>query len=411
MRCPSACQDYRGGALGGDLCEDLCPENFAIRSDFTVVAIDVDMAFFEPKMREILEQNCTGDEDCNFFDCFSKCDLRVHRCGAQRTNSNLQECMDFTDCNIGFREHFISYHSTSSLGAGVAGLVNSRQSQGRVACAQCLSVTRRLSAAPVKTRPQAPCHLLAELVPGGSRRCRSAAREQTGGNRMLVTPRVGHLHEKSCGKMLRADAFAGPTLSPLVGHLIGELAPDNPGGKNSTLDPVWCKAGSQSQNSADRHIGTSAIMSAPSERDGLTENCCTTVIPETLFGQRRGVTKRICLGPALAGVQAPAGNEHQHICVLATPLFLDPSLRLCSPKLPGTGTSPQGDRYGRGSREDRKRRTVTRKVRGRAGGEASGATDIQAHRQGPPKTTARAADSPGPRGLIISSNVGFPGNT
>lgn len=55
-----------------------------------VVAIDVDMAFFEPKMREILEQNCTGDEDCNFFDCFSKCDLRVNKCGAQRVNSNLQ---------------------------------------------------------------------------------------------------------------------------------------------------------------------------------------------------------------------------------------------------------------------------------------------------------------------------------
>nr|XP_010970108.1 divergent protein kinase domain 1C isoform X3 [Camelus bactrianus] len=69
---------------------DIKPENFAIRSDFTAVAIDVDMAFFEPKMREILEQNCTGDEDCNFFDCFSKCDLRVHRCGAQRANSNLQ---------------------------------------------------------------------------------------------------------------------------------------------------------------------------------------------------------------------------------------------------------------------------------------------------------------------------------
>lgn len=48
------------------------------------------MAFFEPKMREILEQNCTGDEDCNFFDCFSKCDLRVSKCGAQRVNSNLQ---------------------------------------------------------------------------------------------------------------------------------------------------------------------------------------------------------------------------------------------------------------------------------------------------------------------------------
>ncbi|XP_058133088.1 divergent protein kinase domain 1C [Dasypus novemcinctus] len=73
---------------------DVKPENFAIRSDFTVVAIDVDMAFFEPKMREILEQNCTADEDCNFFDCFSKCDLRINRCGAQRVNSNLQVICD-----------------------------------------------------------------------------------------------------------------------------------------------------------------------------------------------------------------------------------------------------------------------------------------------------------------------------
>nr|XP_012803401.2 divergent protein kinase domain 1C [Jaculus jaculus] len=73
---------------------DIKPENFAIRRDFTVVAIDVDMAFFEPKMREILEQNCTGDEDCNFFDCFSRCDLRVNKCGAQRVNSNLQVICD-----------------------------------------------------------------------------------------------------------------------------------------------------------------------------------------------------------------------------------------------------------------------------------------------------------------------------
>ncbi|XP_055987492.1 divergent protein kinase domain 1C [Sorex fumeus] len=73
---------------------DVKPENFAIRADLTVVAIDVDMAFFEPKMREILEQNCTGPEDCNFFDCVSECDLRVHRCGAQRANSNLQVICD-----------------------------------------------------------------------------------------------------------------------------------------------------------------------------------------------------------------------------------------------------------------------------------------------------------------------------
>ncbi|KAK2502558.1 hypothetical protein MC885_002971, partial [Smutsia gigantea] len=89
---------------------DVKPENFAIRSDLTVVAIDVDMAFFEPKMREILEQNCTGDEDCNFFDCFSKCDLRVNKCGAQRVNSNLQVI-----CDKIFRHWFSSTLKSSAL--------------------------------------------------------------------------------------------------------------------------------------------------------------------------------------------------------------------------------------------------------------------------------------------------------
>ncbi|KGL84107.1 Protein FAM69C, partial [Tinamus guttatus] len=73
---------------------DIKPENFAIRQDLTVVAIDVDMAFFEPKMKDILEQNCTSDEDCNFFDCFSKCDLKIRKCGAQRANNNLQVICD-----------------------------------------------------------------------------------------------------------------------------------------------------------------------------------------------------------------------------------------------------------------------------------------------------------------------------
>ncbi|XP_017894833.1 PREDICTED: protein FAM69C [Capra hircus] len=95
---------------------DVKPENFAIRSDFTVVAIDVDMAFFEPKMREILEQNCTRDEDCNFFDCFSKCDLRVHRCGAQRANSNLQVV-----CDKIFRHWFSSPHGSSAVSGPLRG--------------------------------------------------------------------------------------------------------------------------------------------------------------------------------------------------------------------------------------------------------------------------------------------------
>ncbi|XP_034007489.1 divergent protein kinase domain 1C [Trematomus bernacchii] len=48
------------------------------------------MAFFEPKMREILEQNCSSDDDCNFFDCSSRCETKKQRCSASRRNSNLQ---------------------------------------------------------------------------------------------------------------------------------------------------------------------------------------------------------------------------------------------------------------------------------------------------------------------------------
>ncbi|XP_075937069.1 divergent protein kinase domain 1C [Anarhichas minor] len=69
---------------------DIKPENFAIRKDLTVVAIDVDMAFFEPKMRDILDQNCSSDDDCNFFDCSSRCHPSKRRCSAHRRNSNLQ---------------------------------------------------------------------------------------------------------------------------------------------------------------------------------------------------------------------------------------------------------------------------------------------------------------------------------
>ncbi|KAG9356056.1 hypothetical protein JZ751_000900 [Albula glossodonta] len=73
---------------------DIKPENFGIRRDLTVVAIDVDMAFFEPKMQNILEQACTSDEDCKFFDCISKCDMKENKCGSKRVNSNLQVICD-----------------------------------------------------------------------------------------------------------------------------------------------------------------------------------------------------------------------------------------------------------------------------------------------------------------------------
>ncbi|MFT7813925.1 protein FAM69C-like [Arapaima gigas] len=73
---------------------DIKPENFAIRKDLTVVAIDVDMAFFEPKIGDILEQNCTTNRDCNFFDCVSRCDVKRSKCGWKRVNSNLQVICD-----------------------------------------------------------------------------------------------------------------------------------------------------------------------------------------------------------------------------------------------------------------------------------------------------------------------------
>ncbi|XP_061522159.1 divergent protein kinase domain 1C [Phycodurus eques] len=69
---------------------DVKPENFAIREDLTVVAIDVDMAFFQPKMEDILDRKCSGDDDCGFFDCVSSCDLGARRCRRRRANTNLQ---------------------------------------------------------------------------------------------------------------------------------------------------------------------------------------------------------------------------------------------------------------------------------------------------------------------------------
>lgn len=87
---------------------DVKAENFGIREDLTVVAIDVDMAFFEPRLRAVLEQNCSCDEDCSFFDCWSHCDPHTLRCSPYRTNSNLQAV-----CEKIFRPWF----SPSLLGA------------------------------------------------------------------------------------------------------------------------------------------------------------------------------------------------------------------------------------------------------------------------------------------------------
>ncbi|CAH1244832.1 FAM69C [Branchiostoma lanceolatum] len=70
---------------------DVKQDNYGVSADLTIQAIDVDMAFFETKMRGILKQeNCTKNQDCDFFDCTSKCDLRRKKCSMHRNNNNLQ---------------------------------------------------------------------------------------------------------------------------------------------------------------------------------------------------------------------------------------------------------------------------------------------------------------------------------
>ncbi|XP_078694213.1 divergent protein kinase domain 1C-like [Branchiostoma floridae x Branchiostoma belcheri] len=70
---------------------DIKPDNYGVSADLTIQAIDVDMAFFESKMRGILgQENCTKNEDCDFFDCASFCDLGRKKCSKHRSNNNLQ---------------------------------------------------------------------------------------------------------------------------------------------------------------------------------------------------------------------------------------------------------------------------------------------------------------------------------
>lgn len=86
-----------------------------------VVAIDVDMAFFEPKMRDILDQNCSSDDDCNFFDCSSRCNLNKRRCSPRRRNSNLQVSWEafLGDSSVCNRILWLSVSHTGTLSEGV----------------------------------------------------------------------------------------------------------------------------------------------------------------------------------------------------------------------------------------------------------------------------------------------------
>lgn len=116
----------------------------------------------------------------------------------------------------------------------------------------------------------------------------------------------------------------------------------------------------------------------------------------------------------MSRVEEPVGNVRTHICSLAIPFVLGSILGLCSPNLPGTVTSPQGDHMG--GAHGRAGSTIWQLGKFTAGWlrkfllEVNGATDFRAHWQGPQKTAVPAAASRGPYGLIINSNVNFPWN-
>ncbi|XP_066290139.1 divergent protein kinase domain 1C-like [Branchiostoma lanceolatum] len=83
---------------------DVKQDNYGVSTHLTIQAIDVDMAFFETKMRRILGQkSCTTNADCEFVHCASTCDLTRRRCSKHRSNNNLQAiCKKIF---VGHREH------------------------------------------------------------------------------------------------------------------------------------------------------------------------------------------------------------------------------------------------------------------------------------------------------------------
>ena len=82
-------------ATGGPLHHcDVQEGNFGITDDFEVKMIDVDMILTKNKAHLFLPQpNCTKDEDCDFFDCVSMCDVKQKKCLSKQITSNFQVCI------------------------------------------------------------------------------------------------------------------------------------------------------------------------------------------------------------------------------------------------------------------------------------------------------------------------------
>ncbi|CAH1796849.1 unnamed protein product [Owenia fusiformis] len=86
------------GAMNNELSHplhlcDIKGENFGFTETGLIKAIDVDMAFPDPKMKtEMLNPHtkCSKHSDCDWFDCKGWCNIEQSKCTDKRINNNLQ---------------------------------------------------------------------------------------------------------------------------------------------------------------------------------------------------------------------------------------------------------------------------------------------------------------------------------
>ena len=70
---------------------DMQEGNFGLTDNLEVKAIDVDLIYSTDRINEILPQPlCKTDDECDFFDCNSKCNVSLGKCTAIQITNNLQ---------------------------------------------------------------------------------------------------------------------------------------------------------------------------------------------------------------------------------------------------------------------------------------------------------------------------------
>jgi hypothetical protein len=83
---------------------DVKNQNFGIAQNGQLKAIDIDLGFFDQKLKQFMStERCTKHSECDFFDCRGWCDLKTNHCTDRRINNNLQVM-----CTKIFSPHFVN---------------------------------------------------------------------------------------------------------------------------------------------------------------------------------------------------------------------------------------------------------------------------------------------------------------